>query len=279
MTGYLLPGILGLLLGLTLTWTRLCCPEDWRAALALRRCHTLRSALYALGVPMVLTALLCWLAVIDVDGIEVLPLSAGALTGGALFGVATALGGYTPLTAFAGIGGRRGVEALCTLAGCMAGMLALPLLAEPLKALQAAPPQSATTLFRVTLDEPWLLGGGFLGQGCVGMLLMVIAVCIPTNLRLRGDASVMEKKAGQPEELPAPEVLPDVEESAAGEPPALPEPEPVPLLPAAAPEETFVALLPGEEPLVVDTGLADESSSEDADATPTEESEKEPTDE
>lgn len=268
MTGYLLPGIPGLLLGLTLYWTGLSRPEGLRAAMALRCCHPLRSLLYAIGVPMALTALLCYLAVIDVDGITVLPLTAGALAGGALFGIAAGLCGFTPLTAFAGLGSSRWPEALCTLAGCLAAALALPHLTAPLEALRALPPQSATTLFEVTLDEPFLLGGGFLGQACAGLLLMAIAVCVPSNLRLRRNApeeDSLPAEAPAPPETPAEEEAPAPEEPEAPDQPdeaedpadlpALPEPEPVPLLPAAAPEETFVALLPGEEPLVVDTGM------------------------
>ncbi|MBQ2953522.1 MAG: YeeE/YedE family protein [Clostridia bacterium] len=250
MRALLIPGILGLLLGLTLRWTRLCSPVELRRALAFRVCHATRSLLEAVGAGMALTALLMWLAVIDVDGVVVLPLSAGALAGGAVFGVAVALAGFTPLTAFAGVSGRHGASALCTLAGCLAGTLLLPLLDGPLAALRSLPPHSATTLFRVTLDEPYLLGGGFLGQGCAGLLLMAIAACIPSNRAAAPEA---------PDES-APEMPP--------EPPALPPTEPLLCLPAPAadaPEETFVALLPGEEPLVVDTAT-DESPAEEAGA-------------
>ena len=271
MTDTLLPGILGLLLGLTLHWTGLSRPDKLMPALALRCCHALRSLLYALGVPIALTALMCYLAVIDVDGIVVLPLTAGVLIGGAAFGIAAGLCGFTPLTAFAGLGSSRGLEALCALAGCLAATLALPWLTGPLEALRTLPPQSATTLFEVTLDEPFLLGGGFLGQACAGLLLMAIAVCIPSNLRLRRDApeeDSLPAEAPAPPETPAEEEAPTPEEPEAPDqpdeaeepvdPPALPEPEAIPLLPAAAPEETFVALLPGEEPLVVDTGMDEE---------------------
>lgn len=284
MRGYILPGILGLLLGLTLRWTRLCRPDALRTALALRISHALRSLLYLLGAGMALTALLMWLAVIDVDGIVVVPLSAGTLAGGAVFGVAVALAGYTPLTAFAGVGGGRPLQALCTLAGCLAGTLLLPLLEAPLTALRSLPPQSATTLFRTTLDEAYLLGGSFLGQGCAGLLLMVIAACIPSNRRQTAPA---EEEAPVPEESPAEAPLPE-------EPAPLlllpaPEEEPAPLLLSApeeepappdapavqeAAEETFVALLPGEEPLVVDTAL-----DEDADSPPEEPESDPPEDE
>lgn len=239
MRAYLIPGVTGVLLGLVLHWAGFSRPGEMRNALALRRSIGLRSGLYALGGSMALTALLCWLAVIDVDTIAVLPLSAGVLLGGAVLGVAAGLSGFTPTTAFAGVGGGPVLEALCVLSGGAVMSLTLPWLHESLSALQGLPPLSAATLFQVTLDEPYLLGGGFLGQGCAGLLLMAIAVCVPSPRQPVSGTAV------EPDEVTAGDV------------------SGVPLLPAAAPEETFVALLPGEEPLVVDTALDDAETKAD----------------
>lgn len=282
MKAYLLPGVCGLFLGLTLRWTGFHRPEGLQDALALRRSDALRSGLYALGLSIALTALLCWLAVIDVDEIEVLPLNAGVIAGGVLFGTAAGLCGFTPGTAFAGLGGGPALTALCVLAGCTAGAAALPLLAEPFAALRAMGPVSATTLFEVTLDEPFLLDGGFLGQGCAGLLLMVIAGCIPSPRpepeALPDSTPVLLLPA--PEEA-APEVLPEgtsgeeatedgakeapSDEAADPEAPDVPDaPDTIPAdasAPEDAPAETFVAILPGEEPLIVDTS-AEESDPE-----------------
>ena len=231
MKGYLLHGLCGLLLGLVLRWTGLAHPRGLRLALGLRRSYTLRSALTAVGWGLVLIAALAWLAVLDVDTITVIALHGGALIGGVLFGVAAALCGYTPLTAFAGLGGpERGyggqaVEALCTLAGCFAVLWLLPSLDGPIAALAALPPHVEATLFRITLDKPFLLEGGFLGHVCLGLVLIAAAMCIPSpRVRMVDDEEIAERAA------------------------AIPPPE-------AAPAETFVAVLPGEEPLVVDTAL------------------------
>lgn len=226
MNVYLLPGLCGLLLGLMLHWAGFTRQDALRNALGLRRSFAVRSGLYAVGAGMALTALLCWLAVIDVDTVEVLPLSLGALTGGAVFGAAAALAGYTPLTAFGGLGGGAAAEALCCMAGCLLGAWVLPGMDGLLAPLRTAAPYAAATLFEVTLDEPWLLDGGFLGQGCAGLLLMAAAVCSPS-----------------------PRIVQEVN----GEAPSAPEADAVPPVPEDAPQETFVALLPGEEPLVVDT--------------------------
>ncbi len=228
MRAYILPGILGLVLGLMGSWCGLVTPAGLRNALGLRRSHALRSALYALGAAMAMTALLCWLAVIDVDSIDVYPLSGGLLMAGGLFGLAAGLSGFTPLTAFAGAA-HHPLEALCVMAGALL-TVQLPL---PEGLFADLPPRIDATLFRVTLDEPFLLGGGFLGQACAGLLLMALAMSIPSpRVRLLTDEEILRRaREASAEDAPPPE---------------------------NAPADTFVASLPGEEPLVVDTGMDEE---------------------
>lgn len=278
MNAYLLPGILGLLLGLTLHWTGFSCPQGLRNAIGLRRSHALRSALQTLGLLLALAALLMWLAVIDVDEITVLPVTPGILLGGALFGIAAGLCGFTPLTAFAGLGGGPAAEAVCVIAGGFLGVLLFPVLAAVQTAL--AEPMLAATLFQTTLDEPFLLGGGFLGQACAGALLMAIALCIPSNRR---EEPPEEEQEAIPEDAPeseedAPEESPDETPESAPEVPVEPDeitfPEESALLPGEAPQDAFIALLPGEEPLVVDTRL-DETEEDEAAGDPPPEPEAE----
>ena len=254
MTAYLIPGVTGLLTGLLLHWTGFSKADNLRDAWGLRRSLTLRSGLTALGWAMALTALLCWLAVIDVDAIEVLPLSLGALLGGAILGVSAGLCGFTPTSAFAGLGAGNAAESLCVLAGCFAGTLLLPSLDGLFTPLRTTSPYVAATLFEVTLDEPWLIAGGFLGQGCAGLLLAVIAMCIPSPRVVILTDEQLAARAAQtpvPEEAPTPAESPgDASAELSGA--ESPDPE-------SAADDTFVALLEGEEPLIVDTGLPDEA--------------------
>lgn len=262
MKVYFFPGVLGLLLGLLLHWTGFSRATELRLALGLRRSWALRSGLTAVGWAMALTALLMWLAVIDVDTIEVLPLSLGALLGGGILGVAAGLSGFTPITAFAGLAGSPGgvgdaLEALCVLAGCFAGTLLLPVLDGLFAPLQTAAPYAAATLFEVTLDEPWLLSGGFLGQGCAGLLLAVIALCIPSPkpvILTEEEVASKAEEAAVSEELPLPEDASAPEEVSVSENVSEDESPDT----ESAAEETFVALLEGEEPLVVDTEMPGE---------------------
>lgn len=259
MNAYLIPGLLGLMTGLVLHWGQLSRAEGLRLALGLRRSLPLRTGLTALGWGLFLTALLMWLAVIDVDRVDVLPLSPGALLGGALFGVCAGLCGFTPTTAFAGLCGPNVLEALCVLAGCFVMTLFSPALEGLLVPLRT--PWVDATLFKVTLDEPFLLsgggssGGGFLGLGCLGALLAVWGMCVPSPKVVIIEA--VEPPCPKDDGSPSGETK---EDSSASTPPqsanadSSPEKEPLDLTPAA-PTETVVAILEGEEPLVVDTAL------------------------
>lgn len=225
MNAYFLPGVLGLMTGLLLHWAGFDREANLRLALGFRRSYALRTGLTAVGWAMALTALLMWLAVIDVDTIQVIPLSLGALLGGAVLGVCAGLCGFTPMSAFAGAGTPDALSALSVLAGGFAGGLLLPALDAPFSALREAAPYAAATLFEVTLDEPFLLSGGFLAQGCAGLLLAVIALCIPSPRVVIID-------------VPQPSADPDSDS----------DPDP-----SSTAVDTFVSLQEGEEPLIVDT--------------------------
>ena len=240
MNAYLIPGLLGLLTGLLLHWAQLSRAEGLRQALGLRRSLALRTGLTALGWGVILTSLLMWLAVIDVDRVDVLPLSLGTLLGGALFGVCAGLCGFTPTTAFAGL--PRSLEALCVIAGCFAGALLSPALDGLLAPLHTS--WMSATLFQVTLDEPWLLSGGNLGLGALGALLAVWGLCVPSPRMMIVPDEVIAERTAEAEEPPSDEASPD---------------------PAEAPAETVVAALEGEEPLIVDTILDEADQSAEAD--------------
>ena len=209
MRVYLIPGMLGLLAGLLLHWAGFDRPERLREALGLQRGRSsgfspLRSGLAALGYAIAGSALLIWLAVIDTDDLLAIPADWYTALGGLIFGISAGLCGFTPSTVFAGLA-TAPLEALCALAGLMLGTFFLPE-----GTAQAAPTPDLLSL------------------GCAGILLAVIALCIPNP------------KASP---LPAPVETPVAEPV---DPDDAPDPE-------SAPEETFVAVLEGEEPLVVDT--------------------------
>ena len=240
MNVYLIPGLLGLLTGLLLHWGQLSRAEGLRCALGFRRSLTLRTGLTALGWGVMLTALLMWLAVIDVDRVDVLPLSLGGLLGGVVFGICAGLCGFTPTTAFAGL--PRSLEALCVIAGCSAGALLSLVLSDLLAPLHR--PWLDGTLFEVTLDEPFLFSGGFTGLGALGALLAVWGLCMPSPKPVIVPDEVIAGRAEEAEES-QPEAHLSVDQPSAEEPSDLSE----------APAETVVAILEGEEPLIVDTAL------------------------
>ncbi|MGN0970563.1 MAG: hypothetical protein ACI4OY_01325 [Aristaeellaceae bacterium] len=239
MTEIIAGGVAGLLLGLAAQGMGMGDRQEVSASIALRSRGMLRATLYAWGLGAMLTALLGWLAVIDVDLLTVLPLHGGTILGAAVFGTAAGLTGVTLGGALTMTGGGRFLEGLCAVIGCLAGAAMLPWLG-PVKAwAQAWFPAMDQTWFRVTLDEPYLLSGGFLGQACLGVVLAALAVILGPERR--------PEPAAQPEPRDVPPVSTDAEEVR---------------------EETVVATLPGEEPVVVDTAA---SEADDAPEQPGEE--------
>lgn len=230
-------GAVGLMLGIGLQRCGLTARRAVRRNMALHRRKLLRRVLMLAGWATVLTAFLCWLAVIDVDLLLILPLNAGTLAGAVLFGAAAGVTGLLPGTVPGSIGGGRFVEGVCALAGCVLGTLLIRMGQPLLIRLQGLLPLSDATLFRVTLDKPCLLPGGFLAQGCVGGALMLAALLIPKDPEVVASAPVEA-------DAPAPDVSLDAEDVQA---------------------DTVIAFLPGEEPLTVDTA-AQESMAEESPA-------------
>lgn len=232
MKELLLGGIAGLALGMALQRVGLHRREGLRHALGLMHPPLLRCLLLALGAGTMLAALLMWLAVIDVDTISPPPLDGGTVLGGLAFGAALGWSGLAPATAGAVLGADRFFEGLCAVAGCVAAAFCLPYGERFFPALRSWLEGGASTWFQVTLDEPFLFAGGFLGQACVGLIITVAALFLRPAPPL-------------PEEAP---------------PPA---PAPVSDEPQAVREETIVATLPGEEPVVVDATEPEEHEESD----------------
>ncbi|MBE5803595.1 MAG: hypothetical protein E7316_03685 [Clostridiales bacterium] len=223
MKELMLGGVAGLALGIALQRLGLHRRAELRCAVGLLAPEHLRCLLLAVGAGGILSALMMWLAVIDVDTIVVPPLDGGTLLGGAIFGAALGWSGLTPATAGAVLGADRFLEGLCAVAGCVAGAFLLPYAERAFPTLRSWLEADGRTWFQVTLDEPFLFAGGFLGLGCLGLFIIAAALFI--------------RRA---HETPPP--------------PEEPAPMPVSDEPQAVQEDAFIVTLPGEEPVVVDTG-------------------------
>ena len=121
MSGVLVWGGLGLLVGMAVQQCGFSLPENVGGAATFRSGAGARCVRYLLGLGMVLCAALSYLAVIDVDEVEVVPLSGGTVLGGVLFGLAVGLAGLLPATSLTGLGGGRLLESLCGVVGCVGG--------------------------------------------------------------------------------------------------------------------------------------------------------------
>lgn len=225
MKKLLLGGLLGLVWGIALVRMQLHRRDCLRQAMACRAINLLRCLLLALGVGTLLAALMMWLAVIDVDTLSVWPLDSGTLLGGLVFGVALGYTGVTPATSGALLGAGPVWEGLCAAAGCLVGGFLLPYAEQLFTPLCSWLNAGTATWFQVTLDKPYWFAGGFLGQGCIGLVFVVLALCF--------------HRPGPAQPAPEPE-------------------EPQPIVEASAQpqdvqQDAVVVSLPGEEPVVVDT--------------------------
>lgn len=225
MKKLLLGGLLGLVWGIALVRMQLHRRDCLRQAMACRAINLLRSLLLTLGTGTLLAALMMWLAVIDVDTLSVWPLDSGTLLGGLAFGAALGYTGVTPATSGALLGAGPVWEGLCAAAGCLVGGLLLPYAEQLFTPLRSWLNAGAATWFQVTLDKPYWFAGGFLGQGCIGLIFVVLALCL--------------HRPGSVQPMPELEKPQPISEASAQ--------------PQDVQQDAMVVSLPGEEPVVVDT--------------------------
>lgn len=229
---------LGCGLGLALGWLfqrmGLSHPGVLTEALRLRRRTLWRTLLVALGTATLCVAFLGWLAVLDVDHLEILPLNGTLVLGSLLLGAAMGFTGYTPGAALAQLGGGKPLAGLCAVGGGIAGAVCYRLAAAPLNALNGWLPEASGTLFRTTLASPYLLSGGFMLHGAVGITLLAVGLCVGREPPERAETL----REAETENAPVRSA-----ESAAKAPPS----------PEEASAETVVAALPQEETWTLDT--------------------------
>lgn len=230
MTELGLGGALGLLLGWIFQRAGLERPQTLQEAVRMRRRTLCRMLLAALGSATLCVAFLGWLAVLDVDHLVIQPVRGGLVLGSLLLGAAAGVTGYTPGILLAQLGGGKPLAGLCALGGGVAGAVCFRLLAGPLEVVNGLFPPVEGTLFRTTLTSPYLLSGGFLLHGAVGVTLLAVGLCVG-----RGR-----------EEPPVPKETQQPVRSAEAAAEAPPSPE-------DASAETVVASLPQEEAWTLDT--------------------------
>ena len=153
-------------------------PHTLKEALGMRQRSLWRMLLIALGTATVCVAFLGWLAVLDVDHLEILPLNGTLVVGCLILGAAMGFTGYTPGSMLAQLGGGKPLAGLCAVAGGVAGAVCYGWIASPVEAINGWFPEITGTLSRTTLTSPFLLSGGFLLHGTVGVILLAVGLCV-----------------------------------------------------------------------------------------------------
>lgn len=235
MTDLWLGSGLGLALGWIFQRAGLARPHTLKEALGMRQRSLWRMLLIALGTTTVCVAFLGWLAVLDVDHLEILPLNGTLVVGSLILGAAMGFTGYTPGSMLAQLGGGKPLAGLCAVAGGVAGAVCYGWIASPVEAINGWFPEITGTLSRTTLTSPFLLSGGFLLHGAVGVILLAVGLCVG---RERPGQAESPQAATHMEAPPVRSA-----ETAAEAPPS----------PEDASAETVVAALPQEEPWTLDT--------------------------
>lgn len=235
MTDLWLGGGLGLVLGWILQRAGLAQPQTLKEVLGMRQRSLWRMLLLALGTAVICVAFLGWLAVLDVDHLEILPLNGTLVAGSLVLGAAVGFTGYTPGSILAQLGGGKPLAGLCAVAGGVAGAICYALVAAPVTELNSWFPEAVGTLSRTTLSSPYLLAGGFMLHGAVGIILLAVGLCLGKERPGTQETPLPEEEAADASVRSA--------ESAAEAPPT----------PEDASAETVVAVLPQEEPLTLDT--------------------------
>ena len=108
-------------------------------------------------------------------------------------------------------------------------------IASPVEAINGWFPEITGTLSRTTLTSPFLLSGGFLLHGAVGVILLAVGLCVGRERPGQAESSQAATHMEAPPVRSA--------ETAAEAPPS----------PEDASAETVVAALPQEEPWTLDT--------------------------
>ena len=189
MTDLWLGSGLGLVLGWIFQRAGLARPHTLKEALGMRQRSLWRMLLIALGTATVCVAFLGWLAVLDVDHLEILPLNGTLVVGSLILGAAMGFTGYTPGSMLAQLGGGKPLAGLCAVAGGVAGAVCYGWIASPVEAINGWFPEIAGTLSRTTLTSPFLLSGGFLLHGAVGVILLAVGLCVGQRAPRAGGVS------------------------------------------------------------------------------------------
>lgn len=245
----LIPASCGLLLGMALSAARLISPDGLRDTLRFRPSHALKAALWALGTAIAAMALLCWLAVMDIDRIVPAASRGDAGWRNAVRRVRGAVRLYAGDGAARNCVAKADACAVCG-AGVSGGRVVCAVCANrsDSRTLGSA---CGDTLSHDT-DRAVLVWRRIFQQGCIGLALMLLGLLMPSGVCWTRQI---------PPEKPT----------------------------ESAEPETFVALLPGEEPMVVEIPPEDaeiddelhhlppEDEVEEIDGSPEEENLDEPT--
>lgn len=181
----LLPVLLGALFGLALFYANSSNPDRVLQMLQLKDLSLLKTILFAIGFSNVLLYAAHQLSVFDISHLSIKETNLSVILGGMLFGLGFGLVGSCPGGSLAALTGGFFRKAIGIVVGGLFGALAFSFTFELLDnyGFFKIMNWGDITWFKLTPSSPSVFELGFTGLLISGLLLMIIAVIMPSKNR------------------------------------------------------------------------------------------------
>lgn len=152
--------------------------------LSLKDLTLMKIILFAIGFSSFLVSIASLIGVLDVSHFDVKATHLGVIVGGLIFGIGFGWAGTCPGTCVAGVSGKSLKKAISAILGGLLGAFAFSLSYESLAnfGLFDAMNLGNLSLFNISDKFPSVFQVGFGGLLAMGLLLMIVAFLIPTQL-------------------------------------------------------------------------------------------------
>ncbi len=176
--------ILGFLFGYALYWVGASSPKKLIAMLRLEDLTLMKIIVFAIGFASVLLSLFCLLGWFNINHLSIKTTNLGVIIGGLLFGIGFGTVGTCPGTCVAAAGSGGAKKAISAILGGLLGAWLFSLTYEFWfdLGLYSSMNLDKLTLFKISDKFPSVFSIGYIGLLVVGILFIIIAFLIPSQL-------------------------------------------------------------------------------------------------
>lgn len=173
--------LLGGAFGGVLYWIGAARPEKVIAMLSFRCLKLMKITIGAIGLSSVLFAIFSLTKIIGNVNYNVTNVSLGVVIGGLIFGIGLGWSGGYPSGSIAALGTNVFMKAIWVILGGFVGALTYSLTYSKLNELGIfnIMNMGKLTVFNISDQYSYILPGGYIGLGILGLLLIIISFVIP----------------------------------------------------------------------------------------------------